>query len=266
MVDTNNTTWQITAGMDVIDVDGEKVGDVSDVQGDTLVVSKGFFFPSDHSIPTSAITSVSDKVYLNVTKDQALNQDWGTYAEQGTATTDVYDERPITDAGLRIENPVDSEHVGARDTTHDSEPFEHEASVEHSDADGAVRVPLSEEQLTARTREVERGQVEVEKVVSEEEQSIDVPVSEERVTINRRAVDGDVAPGDTDFSEETIEIPVRGEEAVVGKQTRAREEVEISKEPVTRTERVTDTVRREEAQVRDEAGNVIENVDARDTR
>jgi uncharacterized protein (TIGR02271 family) len=148
----------------------------------------------------------------------------------------------------------------------DSEPFEHEASAEHWDADGAVRLPLREEALTARTRNVERGQVGIEKIVTEEEQSVEVPVSEERVTINRRAVDHDVAPGTTHFREATIEIPVHGEEVVVDKRTRAREEVEITKEAVTRTERVTDTVRREEAQIRDEVGNVIENVDTRNAR
>ena len=55
----------ISHGMDVLGADGEKVGDVADLRGDYVVVSKGFFFPTDYYIPTSAIDSVMDgKVYL----------------------------------------------------------------------------------------------------------------------------------------------------------------------------------------------------------
>jgi uncharacterized protein (TIGR02271 family) len=249
-----NTSWNIIGGMDVVGVDDEKVGDVADVQGDYIVVSKGFFFPTDYYIPTSAITSVTDKVYLNVTKDEALNQGWDTIPDLGatgttgvykdrrygrTETTEVYDDRPITDTGR----------------TYD------QAYVEED----TVRVGLADEELRAGTREVERGRAQVEKVVTEEQQTIDVPVTEERLTVTRRAATDADVDVDATLEEGTIEIPLRGEEVVVDKQANVREVVEIGKEAVTHTEQVTDTVRSEDVRVRENAED-IDVVDPRSRR
>ncbi|MBA3275436.1 MAG: DUF2171 domain-containing protein, partial [Chloroflexia bacterium] len=90
-MDNNQNTLNLTSGMDVQGSDGEKVGSVQDVQGDYVVVSKGFFFPTDYYIPVSAITSADgDNVYLNVTKDQALNQGWDQVPDTTTTTSQVY--------------------------------------------------------------------------------------------------------------------------------------------------------------------------------
>ncbi len=63
-------------GMEVHGSDGAKVGTISEVSADHFVVNKGFFFPNDYYIPTSAVNNVEDdKVYLNVTKDEAMSQD-----------------------------------------------------------------------------------------------------------------------------------------------------------------------------------------------
>src|SRR5688500_13365082 len=102
MVDTNNTL-NITGGQDVFGADGDKVGSVSGVQGDYMVVSKGFFFPTDYYIPLNAINTVNDDgVYLTVTKDAALNQGWDTIPAtyvSNRATTD-YDATSSGDESL----------------------------------------------------------------------------------------------------------------------------------------------------------------------
>ena len=140
-------------------------------------------------------------------------------------------------------------------------PFVHDADTGHFEEAERIDIELAEEELTATTREVERGAVQVDKVVTEEQQTLDVPVTEERVSVSRRVVDRDVAPGETTFAEGTIEVPVRGEEVAVEKRARVREEIEIDKEQVTGTERVTDTVRREEARITDDTGAVVEGQD-----
>jgi len=239
MVDTNNTL-NITGGQDVFGADGDKVGSVSGVQGDYMVVSKGFFFPTDYYIPLNAINTVNDDgVYLTVTKDAALNQGWDTIPASSTSV-----DQPIVDAGLHIDNPVTGSTADDAVIT-----------------DDAIRVELAEEELTAQTRPVERGAVQVDKVVTEEQQTLDVPVTEERVTVNRRVVDRDVAPGDTTFEEGTIEVPVRGEDVEVQKRARVREEIEIGKEKTTGTQKVTDTVRREEARISDDTNSVVDDPD-----
>jgi len=224
----NNDLYNLTSGMDVEASDGGKVGTVHEVLDQYLVVSKGFFFPQDYYIPFSAINSADGgTVYLNVTKDQALNQGWDAIPD---TTNQVYTDQPVvgrtTDTG-RLES------------------------------DDTIDISLSEEELTARTREVERGQVRVDKDVIVEDQTLDVPVTEERVHVSRRVVDRDVRPGDTSFEEGTIDVPVYGEEVELEKRARVREEVEISKDAVQDVERVSGTVRREEVRITDESGNVI---------
>lgn len=133
----------------------------------------------------------------------------------------------------------------------DQAPFGHgqDSSGTHVHEDADIRIDLAEEELTATKREVDRGSVNIEKNVVSEQQQIDVPVTEERVNVQRRTVDRDVAPGEDEFREGTIEVPVFGEEVEVEKRSRVTEELEIEKEAVQATERVTDTVRREEAVV-----------------
>ena len=239
-MDYDPNSFTITGGTDVFGSDGEKVGSVSAVERDYVVVSKGFFFPTDYYIPTSAINSATDEgIYLTVTKDAALNQGWDTIPASSTSV-----DQPIVDAGLHIDNPVTGSTADDAVIT-----------------DDAIRVELAEEELTAQTRPVERGAVQVDKVVTEEQQTLDVPVTEERVTVNRRVVDRDVAPGDTTFEEGTIEVPVRGEDVEVQKRARVREEIEIGKEKTTGTQKVTDTVRREEARISDDTNSVVDDPD-----
>jgi len=259
-VTSNEAPITISNGMDVIGSDGEKVGDVADMRGDYVVVSKGFFFPTDYFIPTTAIQSVTDgRIYLAVTKDEALNQGWDQ--EPVFTETSSYDA-PITDAGLPIQNPVPQSTSGgfATDTaavgTTDDVLVTDDALL-RDDAE-TLRVPVVEEELTATTHEVERGAVQVEKVVTAQEQSLEVPITEEHVNVTRRRVDRDAPVGEEVFEDVTIEVPVRGEEVDVQKRAHVVEEVEIAKEATTSTQRVTDTVRREDVRVTDTTGTVVD--------
>jgi hypothetical protein len=81
-----------------------------------------------------------------------------------------------------------------------------------------------------------------------------VPVTREEVVIERRPVNR--RPSDRPIGEgETIEVPVREEVVDVEKRAVVYEEVEIGKRAVQDTERVTETVRREEARI-DREGDV----------
>jgi len=236
----NDAPITISHGMDVLGSDGEKVGDVADMRGDYVVVSKGFFFPTDYYIPSTAIQSVTDgKVYLDVTKDQALSQGWDQ--EPVFTETATRMDAPITDAGLPIQNPV---------------PTTGNATF-RDDAD-TISVPVVEEELTATTREVERGAVRVDKVVTAEERTLDVPVTEEHVNVTRRAVNREVPVGETTFEETTIEVPLHAEEVELQKRARVVEEVEIDREATTETQRVTGTVRREDVRVTDNTSDFVD--------
>lgn len=256
-MDTPAQEWVLRNGLDVVGSDNEKLGEVQDALGEYFVVKQGWFLPTEYYVPSSAITNVDDRaVYLNVTKEEALNQGWDRVPAEQVETNAVYDD---TAAAGVVDDPLAANQVytdpGVRDA---GEPFDHTATegAQHQDDADSIRVPLSEEEFAATTRTVDRGAVRVEKDVVTEEQTLDVPVTEERVHVRQRVVDRDLAPGETVFEEGTIEVPVRGEAVEVEKRARVTGEVEISKDAVQRTERVSDTVRREEAHVVDD-GDVI---------
>src|SRR5699024_5652584 len=76
-------------GMDVTGADGEKVGEIDGVERNYFVVRKGFFFPQDHYIPMTAISSYDDNaVYLNVTREEALEQEWTSPPVEATTTAE----------------------------------------------------------------------------------------------------------------------------------------------------------------------------------
>jgi uncharacterized protein (TIGR02271 family) len=108
--------------------------------------------------------------------------------------------------------------------------------------------------LTATVRPQEAGAVRIEKRVVAEDRVLDVPVTEERVRVERRMANRPADTSDIGALEETvIEVPLRSETVDVQKQARVAEEVIVGKEAVQRTERVTDTVRREEVFVDEDA-------------
>jgi hypothetical protein len=126
---SSSYTSQISLGDEVYGSDGDKVGTVAEIQPTYIVVEKGFFFPTDYYIPTSAIASASGgQVYLSTTKDAALNSGWDTVPDVQTTTMTA----------------------GATAT---------------ATGDEEIRVPVMEEELTATVREQEAGAVRIERRV-----------------------------------------------------------------------------------------------------
>ena len=75
---------------------------------------------------------------------------------------------------------------------------------------------------------------------------------EEHVNVERRPVDRTLGEGELTgdaFRERSIEMTATAEEAVIGKDTRKVEEAVVSKTDDTRTETISDTVRRTEVEV-----------------
>ena len=249
-MDRTSEQWTVREGTDVFSADDQKVGKVVAVQPTYLVVEKGFFFPTDYYIPTSAVANYDgDKAYLSVTKDEALNQGWDSMPQEDasyTTTSTTYDTAGTAgsytaDMGATGVTNVDAGTTGDQYAATQRTTTELEGDT--------LRVPVHEEELTAVTREREAGRVRIGKDVVEEERQLEVPVTEERVRVERRVVDRDAAPADAAFEEGTIEVPLRAEEVELQKRTRVAEEIEIGKEAVQRTEQVAGTVRREEVRV-----------------
>ncbi len=210
--------WRIESGWDVFDANGDKVGDASGVEGDYLIVSKGFLFKTDRYVPFSAISDVrDDRVYLSATKEELDSGEW---------------EAPLETAGRERADWSD-------------------AAARAGDAGDSLEIPVVEEELRVDTREVERGSVHVHKDVVQEQRTVDVPLREEEVHVERHPAN-EPARGDVvadAFQEEDIEIPLRGEEAEVHKEAVVREYVDVDKTSRERERPVSGTVRREEVHV-----------------
>jgi stress response protein YsnF len=103
----------------------------------------------------------------------------------------------------------------------------------------------------------ESGRVRVRSYVVETPVQEQVTLRDERVQVERRPVDRAPTPGDERlWAERTIEATERGEEAVVSKDVRVKEEIGIRKEVEQRTETVSDKVRHTEVEVEDARGQV----------
>jgi uncharacterized protein (TIGR02271 family) len=116
-------------------------------------------------------------------------------------------------------------------------------------------IPIAEEELHVGKREVDHGRVRIQSRVVERPVQEQVTLREERVDVERRPVSGEYREGALSgdpFQERTIEVEERGEEAVVSKEARVTEEVVVRKEAETRTETISDTVRKTEVDVEDE--------------
>ena len=75
------TTYKtpIELGTTVYGSDGEKIGDVAEIQADYIVIEKGFIFTKDLFIPMTTIASQdADGIRLDMTKNEVEHRDWST--------------------------------------------------------------------------------------------------------------------------------------------------------------------------------------------
>jgi uncharacterized protein (TIGR02271 family) len=119
----------------------------------------------------------------------------------------------------------------------------------------AFRIRRHAEELRAEKQQAQVGEVRIDKDIVEEQQTIDVPVTREQVEVRRVAVDRPATDAEIVDTGDTIRVPIVGERVEVSKDTRVVEEVEVAKTAQTETQRVSDTVRREEINI-DQEGDV----------
>lgn len=68
---------QLAIGMTVFDAAGDKLGTLVGADPQCLIVEKGFFFPTDFSVPMAAVARVdADGIWLSLTKDDVRREAW----------------------------------------------------------------------------------------------------------------------------------------------------------------------------------------------
>jgi uncharacterized protein (TIGR02271 family) len=236
----------IKEGMTVRSIDGEKLGTVFAVQDGEFLIEKGLFFPKDYVCRYSEISDIRDGEIIlmhgreglhrySLDEDRGALAGTGGGAGVGPGAVGVPAERS-TGLGLGADTGMTA-HASAEGV---------ERPMVGKDT---VTVPLHKEELDVVKRERQAGEVRVRKDVVEEEKQISVPVRRERVTVERRDVK-DRPAMHASFQEETVVVPLRAEEVEVQKRAVIDEEVIIRKDAISEEQRVTETVRREEVQIR----------------
>ncbi|MGI8705201.1 MAG: DUF2382 domain-containing protein [Sphingomicrobium sp.] len=112
-------------------------------------------------------------------------------------------------------------------------------------------IPIIEEKLVVGKRPVETGTVRIRTRTESEPVSKTVELRDERIDVDRRAVNERVGDKEANvmFKDKDIELTERGEEAVVGKEARVKEELVVSKESGSHQETVKGNVRHTEVDV-----------------
>jgi uncharacterized protein (TIGR02271 family) len=226
---------ELMTGMKVMSSDGESLGKIIRIDAGSFIVEKGFFFPKDYEVPMSLVRDVrGDECFLTISKE-ALKRERDSGMAHDTGR----------EAGA--EGNLGAMSAGRTGAT------------ERSDRD-EQKLTLAEEELEARKRVRDAGEVTVRKEVVTEHRQIDVPVTKEEVRVERTPATSASAPEGDAFQDKTIRVPVREEEVEVTKRPRVREEVRVSRTARQQEQRVEGDVRHEEARVErsDEPGRKLE--------
>jgi uncharacterized protein (TIGR02271 family) len=206
------------------DRDGDKVGDILEVNPDFIVAQSdgGFLGLGErrtYYIPRSYLTSTDGTDwYLNLDKDVVEDMNWTTAPTESRWSNDQWQ----AEYGYSDQAP-------------------HE---------GAMRMIRFEEDLEAVKSQRQAGEVTITKDVVEETKTIEVPVRREEVHVERRPVTDTTATAGMEdaFTNQgqSVRVPVMEEQVEVRKVARPVEEVEVTKTAKQEKRQVSDTVRKEQ--------------------
>lgn len=256
---------QIVDGTPIFDVDGDKVGTVSQYnpQDAYLVMQKGWFFPHDVYVPLNAVSRQdADGLYLRYQKDDLKDLNWD---QKPVMSREEANDTMTSRAGV-ITPGFDAagSTVGTQQAFTDQTDTRNlnQTGVRNTNLrnDQTIDVPVREEELVAGKRQEELGNVHIHKDVVQEQQTVTEPVMREEVHVERVPMQGQSATdiGTDAFQERDIDVPVMGEELVVGKQARVTEEIRLRKDQITENQSVTDTVRKERVNIEGAPSELIQ--------
>ncbi len=244
---TEAYTWQ---GRDVLDRDGEKIGNIKEIYEDAqsgkpewALVSSGFFGTRSHFVPLAGAEPSGESVTVTVAQEQvkaapSIEGD-GQLSEADEQRLFEHYNVPYTEAGSTTAQgaPATGDAAGAGATGHDtSGPTTDEAMTR------------SEEELRVGTARQERGRVRLRKYVVTEEVQQTVPVQREEVRLEREPITDanvDQAMSGPEISEEEHEVVLHEEQPVVEKRVVPKERVRLEKDVVTDEQQISEEVRKE---------------------
>ncbi len=233
-------------GADVLDPAGEKIGELDEIYYDHtsggpewIRVKSGMINKSNHLVPLQGARHEGGKVVVAYPKDVIEETPEITDDEISQETEDELYRRynfQAGNAGLE-EGRMAGEQASMPRTAE---------GAQRTDA-GEAGVTLHEEQARIGKREVPAGTARIRKWVESDTVNEDVALRRERAEVHREPLD-EPAPG-ARLGEETAEMDLLQEEAVVEKETRATERVSLERDEDVEEEEISVEVARERAEV-----------------
>jgi len=236
---------QSARGADVIDVQGEKVGELEDIyydddtgQPEWIGVKSGMVNKAKHLVPLEGARQAGGSLRIAFPKDRVED------------TPEIEEEHisPRTEAELYriygLQTPIGFDSQGQTGQAGEarSEPM----AGRSGDTDEAG-VTLHEEQARIGKQRRPAGTARLRKWVETDTVTEDVALQQDRAEVRREPVN-EAAPG-AQLREETVEMELGREEPIVEKETRATERVALDRETDTEHEEVSTRIGREHAEV-----------------
>jgi len=237
-------------GLDVVDVDGDKIGTVDEIYVDDdsggpefALVKSGLFGMKRRFVPLQGASQEGDELRVAYSKDQ-------------------FGDAPSLDPDAQLSEAEEAElyrHYGLQGGSSAGQPQQDVVSApgRESTAEADDAMTRSEEELHVGTQRTEAARVRLRKYVTTEQVTKTVPVQKEHVRLEREPVteaNRDAATRGPDITESEHEVILTEEEPVVEKRVVPKERVRLSKEAETVQREVSEEVRKEQLDVDDPTG------------
>ena len=235
-------------GEAVYSSDGEKIGKVEDIYYDEgtntpewIGIGTGFFSTKHVLVPVEGATIAGDRLTVPFAKNQVKD---APDIDRDELTEDdehqLFEHYGLRRGMARGEAVTEAEAGrGMRSSTGAGAGGRH--------ADGDMSLTRSEEELRVGKREVAAGTVRLRKWVETTPVQEQVQLRRETAHIERQPLNDPAT--DAAIGEDSVEVELRREEAVVDKRTVAKERVGIERDAEQVTETVDDEIRRERVEV-----------------
>jgi uncharacterized protein (TIGR02271 family) len=247
-------------GQDLYDANGEKIGSIEEIYLDAetgepewALVNTGLFGTKSSFVPLRDAGEESGSV--RVPYDKAQVKDAPKMDPDGQLSqreeAELYRHYGLEYSESQSGSGLPQGGSGTRD--------DDAAGTVGRDVSGPTTddaMTRSEEELRVGTTERETGRARLRKYVVEDEVTQTVPVRREEVRVEREPITDanvDAATAGPAISEEEHEVVLHEEQAVVEKRAVPKERVRLDKETTIEQQQVSDTVRKEQIDVDDDA-------------
>jgi uncharacterized protein (TIGR02271 family) len=235
---------QAARGEPVYSSDGEKIGSVEEIyvdeetgQPEWIGLGTGFFGTKRVVVPVAGAERTGDGFTVPYSKEQVKE----TPDIDSDEISQEAEERLYAHYGLGY-----SERRSETGLPEGAPSMQGDVDVQRGTA-AKGDVVRAEEELRVGKRETEAGRARLRKWVETEPVEMDVELRRETARVTREPIDQPASGAE--LGEQEIEVPLREEEAVVQKQTVAKERISLEKDVETERETVADEVRKERVDV-----------------